>query len=183
MRWSVLFLLMITLPLSASVYKWTDEHGQVHYSDKPREGAEQVEVDPSKISTVELPAPRPVVAQAEPESTQPDYRIALLDPQDEATIRDNNGQLDLQIQLEPDLQDGHRVQLLLDGEVVRTLGGGGSYALDNLTRGEHQLQAQVIDKNGKVLASTASRTVYLHRHSRLFTPPGPTPKPLPNGAP
>lgn len=28
-------LLMLSLPASAQVYKWTDAHGKVHYSDKP----------------------------------------------------------------------------------------------------------------------------------------------------
>lgn len=27
--------LFVLMPLQAEVYKWTDEHGQVHYSDKP----------------------------------------------------------------------------------------------------------------------------------------------------
>lgn len=32
-------------PLQAAVYKWTDEHGQVHFSDKPvSDGAKEVEI-------------------------------------------------------------------------------------------------------------------------------------------
>lgn len=38
----VLCLLALSPMLSAEVYTWTDEHGQVHFGDKPREGAEAV---------------------------------------------------------------------------------------------------------------------------------------------
>ncbi|MBY6187988.1 DUF4124 domain-containing protein [Marinobacter hydrocarbonoclasticus] len=173
-----LILLAVAILLTpqglAKIYKWTDANGQVHYSDKPRDGAEVVEVDTSKASTIILakpgPTPPPQVVEA------PSYRIRLTAPEEQATVRDNNGQLDIQIALEPDLLADHRIELLLDGSVVRTVGGGGSFALDNLDRGEHQLQARVIDENGKVLASSAKRTVFLHRHSRLISPPRPQPR-------
>ena len=32
--------------LADEIYRWVDEDGQVHYSDVPRDGAEQVELEP-----------------------------------------------------------------------------------------------------------------------------------------
>lgn len=37
MRLLLLLLLVAAAPLSAEVYKWTDESGRVHFSDKPSE--------------------------------------------------------------------------------------------------------------------------------------------------
>ncbi|MBY5923293.1 DUF4124 domain-containing protein [Ferrimonas balearica] len=160
----------------AKIYKWTDSQGQVHYSDKPRDGAEVVEVDTSKASTIILAKPSGTTPPPQVVE-QPSYRIRLTEPAQGATVRDNNGQLNLNIALEPDLKADHRIELLLDGKVIRTVGSGGSFALDNLDRGEHLLQARVIDENGKVLASSGKRTVYLHRHSQLLSPkPRPEPR-------
>ncbi|GAA5192636.1 DUF4124 domain-containing protein [Ferrimonas gelatinilytica] len=178
-RLFLISLLFIPLCGTAQIYKWVDENGQVHYSDKPQPGAESVAL--SEGSTISLPSPPPVTPKPVEESG-PEYKIGIRSPSEEATVRDNNGQLGLDISLEPELADGHRVQLFLDGVQVRTLGGGGSFALDNLDRGEHQLQAKVVDKNGKVLASSPLRTVYLHRHSILIPAKRPQPKPTPRGA-
>ncbi len=178
-----LILLAIAVLLApqglAKIYKWTDSQGQVHYSDKPKDGAEIIEVDTSKASTIILAKPSGTTPPPQVVDS-PMYRIRLTEPAQGATVRDNNGQLNLNIALEPDLLADHRVELLLDGKVIRTVGGGGSFALDNLDRGEHLVQARVIDENGKVLASSAKRTVYLHRHSQL-TAPKPRPQPRSDG--
>ncbi|WP_298440770.1 DUF4124 domain-containing protein [uncultured Ferrimonas sp.] len=168
----LLLLLLLALPASAEIYKWVDANGKVHYSDKPVSGAEAVV--PKESSTVSLPARNHPPAPPRQDPIRQPYQIDFSAPSDNATVRNNSGQLALTIALEPELARQHKVQLLLDGKPVRTLGSGGSFALDNLDRGEHQLQAQVIDKNGKVLASSPSRTVFLHRHSQLF-PTGPQP--------
>lgn len=163
---SFILLLFVALPTSAAVYKWVDEDGKVHYSDSPKAGAEKVV--PKKHSNITLVAPSTPVTPAEALPEAPKYQIGFQSPEQNATVRNNNGQLELSISVEPQLASRHRVQLLLDNKVVRTLGGGGNFALDNLDRGEHQLQAQVIDNHGKVLASSPTRTVFLHRHSQLF---------------
>lgn len=39
-------LLVIATPASAAIYKWKDEQGQVHFSDRPVAGAETAELQP-----------------------------------------------------------------------------------------------------------------------------------------
>lgn len=47
---TLLFLLMLPALASAQIYRWTDEHGQVHFSEKPQApSAEQVEVRPQVV--------------------------------------------------------------------------------------------------------------------------------------
>jgi len=42
-------LLLAATPLHAQIYRWTDAQGRVHFSERPAQGAEQVEVDPQVI--------------------------------------------------------------------------------------------------------------------------------------
>ena len=42
----ILVALVFSGPVSAEIYKWTDEHGRVHYGDKPGDNvAQEVEVE------------------------------------------------------------------------------------------------------------------------------------------
>ncbi|MCG8435415.1 MAG: DUF4124 domain-containing protein [Gammaproteobacteria bacterium] len=43
-----------SMPAFAQVYRWVDEDGKVHYSDKPVENAERVEM---RVTQPETPAP------------------------------------------------------------------------------------------------------------------------------
>ncbi|MFI3244943.1 MAG: DUF4124 domain-containing protein [Ferrimonas sp.] len=158
-------LLGLFAPLaSAQIYTWTDANGQVHYSDKPVAGAQAI--TPKSATNIMLSA-TPTNNKAASQSA-PSYQLQFLTPENGATIRNSLGQVPFSLQLHPELQGDQRLQLLLDGQVVRTLGNSGSFILEQVERGEHQLQARVIDKNGKVLASTSSITIYFHHHSRLF---------------
>jgi hypothetical protein len=61
----VLFAMCASLAVHAGdVYKWVDKNGNVHYGDKPRQSAEQVEVKPG--SGTGQPA-NPDAAKAEAE--------------------------------------------------------------------------------------------------------------------
>ncbi len=47
---ALLLLLMLPALASAQIYRWTDERGQVHYSEKPQApSAEQIEVRPQVV--------------------------------------------------------------------------------------------------------------------------------------
>ncbi|UAW99319.1 DUF4124 domain-containing protein [Halopseudomonas nanhaiensis] len=49
-RWVSCFsLLLVIAPLHAQIYRWTDAQGRVHFSERPVQGAEQIEVDPQVI--------------------------------------------------------------------------------------------------------------------------------------
>ena len=48
-------------PVFGAAYKWVDEQGQVHYSDRPREGAEEIQLPQSTapLPRAEASAPEP----------------------------------------------------------------------------------------------------------------------------
>lgn len=186
MRACLPIVLLCCLPLTASaaVYKWVDADGTVHYSDTPRDGAEEVHVAPPQTyQPGALPAftPRP-----EPPTPVPAYsRFELTAPADDGTIRDNTGAITVSFAIEPELKTelGHRLVVLLDGQPQAPVQAA-SVTLDNVDRGTHSLQGRIVDANGKVVISTPSIQVHLHRQSvqmplRKPSPPPPAKKTAP----
>lgn len=64
----VMILVFGFSPGQAEVYKWVDEHGRIHYGDKPHENAETVSVKEQTIAT-ESP---------DDDSTRREYRQRVL---------------------------------------------------------------------------------------------------------
>lgn len=150
---------------AAGVYKWVDADGTVHYSDTPKPGAEEVYVAPPQTYTpAQLPAitPQPEAPAATAEYSQ----LSFTAPEPEANLWDNTGALPVSFNSEPALQTerGHRLVVLLDGQAQAPVKGN-STTLENVDRGSHTLQGQIIDATGKVLISSPSITVHLHRQS------------------
>lgn len=151
----------------AGVYKWVDPDGTVHYSDTPQTGAEEVHVPPPQTYT---PAPyTPITPRAETPAVPVEYtRLTITAPEAEANIWDNTGAIPVNFTIEPalNIDRGHQVVVLIDGEAQAPVKST-SATLENVERGSHTLQGQVIDAAGKVLISSPVITVHLHRQSVL----------------
>lgn len=168
-------LLCLTLPLQAAqtVYRWVDAQGTVHYSDQPQPGGQsetlQMATPPQGKPVKPAPVQTSPSTTAEPqEPATPTYTLELTSPQDQDTIRDNEGNIPLQAQVLPfSPKQGFQIKVLLDGRVASTLTNQLPVSLSDVDRGAHQIQLQLLDKDGKVLASSSSITVYLHKASVL----------------
>ncbi len=67
--------LLLALPVSANeIYRWVDENGVVHYTDRPREGAERLTIRTASPSTpartVSAPRGKQGELMAEPDADQ-----------------------------------------------------------------------------------------------------------------
>jgi hypothetical protein len=168
-----LFLLACLLPLPTlgEIYKWQDADGRWHYSDTPHSGAVQLDLPP--VQTYEPPPlqqqvqalPRP-----QPQDQEPVLRYAratIVSPAPDATIRSATGELGVVLLLEPSLRRGHRVRLLLDGQPAAEPVAATAFTLVNVDRGEHQLTAEVLDADGRVITRAGPQIFYMHRPSRL----------------
>ena len=148
----------------AKIYKTTDEQGNVVFTDVPEKGAEQVDLPP--ISTF-TPPPLPQRASPQPEDTPVvvDYKVTIVAPKNEATIWDNLGNIVIQLQLEPKLQTGDTLEILLDGETVTETESSSktTFQLTGVERGEHTLSAQVMSNEGDIIANSTPIVVFLHR--------------------
>jgi uncharacterized membrane protein YgcG len=169
-RWIIIGLLCLATAAQGAVYRWVDKDGNVVFSDRPQPGAEEVRVPtPSLYEAPRLPASAGSAPSAAPRG--PRYgRVAVTLPENDATIRDNTGQVRVEVQVVPalDSRAGDRVVILLDDRVQ-----GGPLATTRVTlagvdRGTHTLQARVVDANGDELLASEPVTFHMHQASVLF---------------
>ena len=60
-HWLFLVTLLSVQALAQPAYRWTDENGQVHYSDRPAPGATQIRLQGIQGYTSSTPSPSHVV--------------------------------------------------------------------------------------------------------------------------
>jgi len=150
------------------VYKVTQDDGTVVYTDKPAQQSEALELRANTGNTSDaLATPSPQKKQGK-KAPSTDYQLAIVYPEPEATIRDNNGVVTIRSSLSPQNASG-RFELWFDGKVT-AVNTTGTFALTGVNRGAHNYQVRLIDNTGKTLASTPSQTLYLHQASVLINP-------------
>ena len=155
--------------LLAQAYKWVDEDGVVHFSDRPQEGAEEVELPRAP----RRPPPPPPTARAgageAAEETAPEEQpfryesLTIGAPLAEETLWNIEGVLNVTLNLQPALQSGHRIRVYFDGEprtVNRT-----SFQINEVWRGVHNIQAEVIDESGTMLIRSMPNRFYVQQNT------------------
>lgn len=169
-----------TLATADPIYRWVDADGLVHYSDVPRDGAEQVELQPA--ATFSLPPAATAAgsrASTAPEQSAADYEaLAIVNPTAEETIWNTGGLVTVRMRPQPSLQPGHSLNLFFNGQPVRDKSPGALTAeLQDVARGEHTLTAEILDQNGKRLIAAEPVTFFYRQTSVLnqqnVTNPGP----------
>lgn len=178
---SILALLLGVLPLTAqaqTVYKRQLPDGSIEFTDqRPKDaGAEEV-IELSPVQTISAP-PAPGFNRSTGQTSDGSsresggsYTVTIASPAPEEAIRANAGNFSVQVQIEPGLQDGHEVVVLLDGQEVAA-GSSLSVSLSNIDRGAHTLSAVVRDAGGGELARSGSVTFYVLRVSVGQAVPG-----------
>lgn len=62
----ILAAALLPSPADAQLYRWVDAEGNVHFSDQPRRGSDEVEIEPHRVqSVVETPRSNPAAPRAE----------------------------------------------------------------------------------------------------------------------
>lgn len=156
-------VLLAALAAHADVYRWTDDKGVVHYTDKPpSKDAKPVELP--QLQTYKPGAPVEPVAGAavEPEAkpATPAGPARITAPLPEETIRDAEGKVSIAVEV--DLQPGEGMVYYLDGKAQNpepTPSTG--YLLNGVERGEHQVGAAVVDANGRERVRAKPVTIFV----------------------
>ena len=175
MKWLPILLFVFAGSLHAAVYKHVNEKGEVVYSDTPAPGAEKMKLPELPTYT---PPPVPLVRKQDAPVASDIYRsLEVIKPQNNSTIRNNLGVIELQLRIDPALKvrEKHRIQFYLDNERYGPLVDKTSIMMSNIDRGEHTLSASVFDAAGAELARSASVTVNIKRESVLFDKDADTP--------
>lgn len=152
-------------------YTWTDEDGVVHYSDLPQPGAKEVDLGKYKApGSARGQTARPVApvtrrnAEPEPESFQYES-LAVASPAAEQTLWNIEGVLNVSLALSPALRPGHQVRVYFDGNPQEV--SGLSFQLQQVYRGAHNLQAEVLDENGQLMIRSQPSRFYVQQTSIL----------------
>lgn len=170
--------LLFSLAVQAQVYVWTNEDGVRVYGDEP----------PADSKKADLPQIQPLKHIKDPDAEKKKNKekqekasgeftnytlVEIVSPEEDYMLTSGAaGTLTVRIALKPELQPGHSVTLLLDGQPVPSTGGTNKvqqslqFELNNLERGSHLLQA-FIKHRGKLYASSAKRRFYVKRPSIL----------------
>lgn len=98
----------------------------------------------------------------------PGYDLGVVAPGNDATVFDDNGDVEVRVTVAPDLANGDQLELLLDGMPVAPPTMSLDYPLYGVMRGQHLLQARIIDATGNVGSISPPSTFYVWEASRLF---------------
>ncbi|MCW8936137.1 MAG: DUF4124 domain-containing protein [Gammaproteobacteria bacterium] len=173
---ALLLYSIFTTSAVAEMYKWVDKEGNISYSDQPPfKGAEELDAPSiSSVPAADIPEKKPATSAEEKKDKSTSYTyLKIVSPENDATIRNNEGNFSVSIVLKPalDTKHGHYLSLLMDGKTIQDKIFTTSVSLNNIDRGTHKISVAVKNKKGEVLHKSKGITVHLHRQSILNKQP------------
>ena len=102
--------------------------------------------------------------------------IEIFKPKHEETVHDNSGNVSVEIMAL--LDPGHTIRLLIDGDRAAPDSRDLTFRLQGVDRGEHTLQALVLDERGNVVSRSKPVTFFMWQASIQFPN---RPRPTPSG--
>jgi hypothetical protein len=169
----VLSLGSVLAAAQTTIYKSQGTDGPV-YSDQPSPGAQEMALPPPNVIDV---APVPQQSADTPAAAPRDsyVQFAIVFPENNGAVHSNTGAFELQVQVEPPLQDqlGDAIVVTIDGNPLPQQYSGttinitsADWAATSAGTAEHTLAATVVDQSGSPLISSAPVTFYMLRATR-----------------
>jgi hypothetical protein len=173
---TLLFTLMslaCTVALAATIYKWVDEDGVVHYSDQPHENAQKVELKaPQTYSAPKTAAPAQFPRTPGTKSAPVYQSCSVSEPTSEQVFM-NTDTVTAGVTIQPTVRPGDTAVVTLDGQPVPGVpANGGQFTISPVDRGQHSIQMVVKDPTGATVCSSQSVTFYVRQPS-LQSPTNP----------
>ncbi|QMU61968.1 MAG: DUF4124 domain-containing protein [Gammaproteobacteria bacterium] len=171
---TIFIVMLITTCLhnvQAEIYTCKDAKGNTVYTDSPSAcaNAEEVKVDalPTLIPTKSLVTSNSNRAVKEDDKNAYS-ELVITSPSNDATFRDNQGNLTINFRVNPALQTrkGHKFVVTVGGAEVYT-GTSTITALNNVDRGTHVITVKVVDADGSAKITATPVSVTLQRYSAL----------------
>jgi len=179
--WVTALALGGTAQAATTVFRSVDAQGNPVFSDTPpdqRVPSETILLDDPNTFTQParaLPGDDGRTWDWRPDDTDDEaadfayHTLSILSPTDDETVRENAGNVTVVATIDPDLRPGHRVEVLLDGQIVAS-GTSTTVSLTALDRGTHALMVRIIDDAGETLLSSPTSTFHLLRYAPLLAP-------------
>ncbi len=174
MRLFFLFASLLAAAVAAAdAYRWVDEDGVVHYSDRPREGAERVELSDTNTVEIRTPARRNQAGNGQDDADDEDAgapvryeSLEVASPAAEETLWNIEGVLNVSLSLTPALQPGHQVRVYFDGQPRMV--NGTSFQIEEVWRGAHNIQAEVLNEAGELMIRSQPHRFYVQQNTVNF---------------
>ena len=165
LSWFLVWLLLSSL-VNAQIYKTVDEHGNVVFTDKPSRSQPSEPVHLKPVTTLPPPplsSPHSGSAFYEHNTSarQTYTDFSIISPINDSTIR-NNGHFTIRLSVQPTLANTHQVRFLIDGVVVAGPQKALSHSVENMHRGTHHIQVDLVDSANTIIKSSQS-TVHVQR--------------------
>lgn len=166
-------VLGIVLAVSAAsafgktVYRVTDEQGNVTFTDNPDRGGEALELAPlpslppalrAATATSNASSPAGIRPRGKPgQPFMPYDQFSIVLPQQGAHLAE--GMTAVEIAIAPSLRDDHQVRLLVNGVISQTALHSDVFWLTGLPSGQYELQAELLDSSQRLQHRTAAVTI------------------------
>ncbi len=149
---------------SATVYKWVDDNGVVHFSDQPNPKAEKLQISGAQTygsKAAELAVPPPVATA--PAATAP--AVCVIDTPGPGQVFLDTFSISGHVTL-THTADGSVVALRMDGQDISSLlEQQGSFSLPQVDRGDHTLTLQVVNARGEVTCEATPVTFSIRQRA------------------
>jgi hypothetical protein len=150
---------------AATVYKWVDDNGVVHFSDQPNPKAQKLEVAGAQTYGAPAASAAPPPAAAAP-ATVAAPPVCVIDTPSAGQVFLDTSSITGHVTLAHAGPEGSQTSLRMDGvDISGLLGAGGSFALNDLDRGDHTLTLQVTSDHGDVTCQGTSVTFSIRQRS------------------
>ena len=167
-KWLITIWFLGSTAQATPVYRWVDENGQVNYSDRPGPGAVLIELSTSApILDAGPSSPRGPQRAMEPRTpaVAAYETLAVLQPASRETLWGTAGRVEVAIGVSPELQPRHSLALYMDGALAEFGTNATGFAIEDVARGEHTVQAVILDEAGRELLRSAPVTFFVQQTS------------------
>lgn len=152
----------------AEVYMHTDADGKVSFSDRPTpaskgENVEKVDIQETNSTPAVAPS---ATATSKSQSETDDYSIRITSPIDGATFTNEVRDLTISAVIEPSLEENHSLVATLNGQRASNQSSKGStVVIQDINRGQQQVQLQLMNSSGNMVAQSQSVSVNIIRRN------------------
>lgn len=174
---SVWLLCIVPGLTHATIYEYRNADGNPVFSDTPPPNVNSKAVKLGPVSGFTAPTtPEPEKEVTTPthadnmleKPSQPEHvsytKLELISPAKQSHYH-NTSSIPVEVYLEPELQPGDTIEVLVDGKLRGAPHTSDSFYITEYNRGKHQLQVQIKSKEGKILSRSLPSIFYLHRKS------------------
>lgn len=167
----LVFTLWASLLSAQAIYRTVDEDGRVTYSDRPP--ADEQEREEAQLPPINSAAEtRPRARGQQQNREQRDavrYQVDILSPAPESSVPPGQRDLNIVVGLDRDLRPGDFLAIYRNDELL-TETRERQFLVQEITRGSHQIEVEVISADGELLGASEPVTVHVHRPSVLNRP-------------